>query len=121
MSVQTYSQTPDEIVATISVTEAAAEHLRAQLASRKRSGVRLSLKEAGCTGFKYVIDEVDAPVEGDLQVQAAEGVTVFIDRAHVAALKGLQIDYVTAGLNQQLVLTNPNIKDECGCGESFSV
>ncbi len=121
MSVQTFSQTPKQLAQTIVVTPAAQVHLSSQLKNLDKAGVRLSLKEAGCTGFKYVIEEVDVAVEGDITVVPAEGVTVFVDATHIAAFKDLQIDFVEQGLNKQLILNNPNIKDECGCGESFSV
>lgn len=121
MSVQTFDQTPEQLAATILVTEAASDHLRVHLAQKGKQGVRLSLKEAGCTGFKYQIDEVDEAQPGDIEVPTAKGVRVFVDPLRVAAFKGLQIDYVQQGLNKQLLMINPNIKDECGCGESFSI
>ena len=121
MSVQTFDQTPEQLVASIAITPAALEHLRGHLQRKAKKAVRLSLKEAGCTGFKYQIDEVDTPLSSDLVLTPAEGVEVYVDAAHAAAFKGLQIDYVQQGLNKQLMLNNPNIKDECGCGESFSV
>lgn len=121
MNVQTFHANPAELAKTIRVTDAAAAHLRTELAKRGKKGVRLSLKEAGCTGFKYVIDEVEAGGAADLQVEPAPGVTVFIDPLHISAFKDLEIDYIVTGLNRQLVMHNPNVKDECGCGESFSV
>lgn len=121
MTVQTFEYSPEQLAATITVTAAAATHLRTHLARLNKSGVRLSLKEAGCTGFKYVIADVDAAEPGDLVVEPEKGVKVYVDRAHAAAFKGLCIDYKTEGLNKQLVMNNPNIKDECGCGESFNV
>ena len=121
MTVQTFDMSPQQLADTIVITEAAAEHIGRQLQKTQLAGVRLSLKEAGCTGFKYVIKEVKDSEPGDITLTPKSEVHVFVDPAHIAAFKDLQIDYVEDGLNKQLVMNNPNIKDECGCGESFAV
>ena len=116
MSVESFSA--DQVVA---VTDAAAEHFARELSNKPEQGVRLSLKESGCTGFKYVIDEVVEGEEGDLTITLENGVKVFVDSQHLSALTGIVIDYVKEGLNRTLVMNNPNVKDKCGCGESFNV
>ncbi|MFT5082562.1 MAG: iron-sulfur cluster assembly accessory protein [Lentisphaeria bacterium] len=116
MSVQTFG-----LEDVITVTPAAAEHFAVQLKKKQHTSIRLSLKKSGCTGFKYVIDEVDACEADDLKVQLANGVVVYVDVKHLAALKGMVVDYTQQGLNKNLVLNNPNVKDACGCGESFSI
>ncbi len=105
----------------ITVTPAAAEHFARELAKKGAAGLRISLKASGCTGFKYVIDEVAAPAQGDIAVALDNGVAIYLDPQHLAALSGTVIDYVQQGLNKNLLLNNPNVKDMCGCGESFSV
>lgn len=121
MTVETYSANPEALFNSILVTDAAIEHFRKLLRQKGQSGVRISLKESGCTGFKYVIEEVGGPHDGDMQKQLAEGVTLYVEPASLAALKGLEIDLQQVGLNKNLVMNNPNVKDACGCGESFSV
>ncbi len=115
MSVETFSAQQ-----AISVTPAAAEHFSRSLLKEAKA-LRISLKESGCTGFKYVIDEVDGPEQGDLSIDADNGIHIYLDPKDLAALNGMVIDYVQEGLNKNLVLNNPNVKDVCGCGESFSV
>jgi len=105
---------------TVSVTPAAAEHFRKQLAVQNRAGVRLSLKKSGCTGYKYVIEEVDEPEEGDMTVRLDNGVELYLGARNLGALSGMELDYVQEGVNRKLVINNPNAKDACGCGESFS-
>lgn len=105
----------------ISVSPAAAEHFATTLKKSEAKALRISLKESGCTGFKYVMDEVDAAEEGDLEIALENGINIYLDPEHLPALNGMVIDYVTEGLNKNLVLNNPNVKDICGCGESFSV
>ena len=115
MTVQSYSHQD-----AISVTSAAAGHFSQQLKKSGQQAIRISLKESGCTGYKYVIDEVEGSHEGDLSIELENGVTVFVDPQNLAALQGTVVDYQQQGLNFNLVLNNPNVKDACGCGESFS-
>jgi iron-sulfur cluster assembly accessory protein len=83
--------------------------------------VRLSVKESGCTGFMYVVDLVPASDADDLHMPLADDLELLIDRKSLAVVSGTQIDFVKEGVNRQLKFLNPNAKDYCGCGESFSV
>jgi len=106
----------------VTVTPAAAEHFRASLADKGFAGVRISVRESGCTGFKYVMDEVEsAASEGDVAVDLANGITLYLEPAALAFLRGTEIDYAREGVNRTLKFNNPNVTAECGCGESFSV
>ncbi len=116
MTVQQFDMTD-----VISVTPAAAAHFAAQLQKKGGKGVRVSLKESGCTGFMYVIDEVDGPHDGDIEKTLDNGVSIYIDPQNISALRGTIIDYTQEGLNRNLQMNNPNVKDKCGCGESFSI
>lgn len=107
---------------TVSVTPAAVEHFKRQIAANKEANaVRLSVKQSGCTGFMYVVDLVAGSKGDDLHLPLAEGLELLIDPISVPVVSGTQIDYVTEGVNRQLKFLNPNAKDYCGCGESFSV
>ncbi|CAN0342826.1 MAG: iron-sulfur cluster assembly accessory protein [Pseudomonadales bacterium] len=116
MSVETIN--PDQ---TIQVSEAAAKHFQNQLTQLGGCGVRFSVKNSGCSGLAYVIDCIDTPVEGDVDIELSNGVHVFVDAEAVAVLRGMEIDFVREGLNNNLKLNNPNVKAACGCGESFSI
>ncbi|MDZ7683956.1 MAG: iron-sulfur cluster assembly accessory protein [Gammaproteobacteria bacterium] len=115
MSVETFNLTE-----TISVTDAAARHFAGQLESSGARGVRLSLKESGCSGYMYTLDEVDEPFERDISMTLDNGVVLCFDPAHAVALRGTEIDYTKEGLNYRLRIENPNAVDACGCGESFN-
>lgn len=117
MSVTSFDASAD----LLQVTPAASAHFRRQLTSNQHQGVRISLKEAGCTGFKYVIESVAEAEDGDIAVAAAEDVTIFISPQAVPALRGTRIDYAQEGVNFNLRIDNPNVKHACGCGESFSI
>lgn len=106
----------------ITITENAANHIRKQLEKRGNAiGMRLGVKKSGCTGLMYVVDYVDATASNDL-VYENHGVKVVVDQDSLSYLNGTEIDYVrTNALNQGLEFRNPNVKDACGCGESFNV
>ncbi len=116
MTVETFG-----VEQTVRVSESAAKHFQDQLQRLGGSGVRFSVKNSGCSGLAYVIDHVDSAEEGDVEIALENGVHVFIDSAALDALRGMEIDFVTEGLNKTLKLNNPNVKAACGCGESFSI
>jgi iron-sulfur cluster assembly protein len=105
----------------VSLTEAAASRVRGYLHSRGRGfGLRLGVRRTGCSGFAYVVDYADEVGEQDL-VFEQRGVKVVIDRANLAMLDGTEVDFVREGLSEMFRFRNPNVRDECGCGESFRV
>jgi iron-sulfur cluster assembly protein len=105
----------------ISLTESAAERIRSRLANRGRGiGLRLGTKTSGCSGFSYVVDYADELQPGDLVFESA-GVKVIVDPASLATVDGTRIDFIRQGLNESFRFENPNVRGECGCGESFSV
>lgn len=106
----------------ISLTEAAAQHVSKMLAQRGHGvGLRLGTKKSGCTGFAYVVDYADE-IGADDQVFESHGITIVVDGSSLAYLDGTEVDFVQANLlNRGFEFRNPNAKDHCGCGESFSV
>jgi iron-sulfur cluster assembly accessory protein len=120
MTVQTFD-IRKEASSIVAVTETAAEYFRKQITESAAVGIRLSLKQAGCTGYKYIIEEVNAFPEDDLNITLPNGVQLFVDVAYLSAIQGTKIDMRQQGLNFNLVMQNPNVQDECGCGESFSI
>lgn len=105
----------------ISMTEAAARHVQRSLDSRgKGEGIRLGVRTTGCSGLAYVLEFVDE-VGADDQVFESHGVKVIIDPKSLVYLDGTEMDFVKEGLNEGFRFNNPNVRGECGCGESFSV
>lgn len=105
----------------ISLTPSAATRVRTFLASRgKGVGLRLGVKETGCSGFAYVVNYADEVGAEDVVFDQA-GVKVVVDRASLKFIDGTEVDFVKEGLNEAFRFRNPNIKGECGCGESFTV
>lgn len=105
----------------VTLTESAADRVRTFLAKRgKGIGLRLGIKTSGCSGLSYMLEFVDTLNEDD-QVFEQHGVKVIVDTKSLVYLDGTQLDFVKEGLNEGFKFTNPNVKDECGCGESFNV
>jgi iron-sulfur cluster assembly protein len=105
----------------ITMTQAAADHVRKFLANRgKGVGLRLGVRTSGCSGMAYVLEFADA-LEPDDQVFDNQGVKVIVDPKSLLYLDGTELDYAKEGLNEGFKFNNPNVKDACGCGESFNV
>ena len=106
----------------IQLTESAAQHVCKMLQDRPQSqGLRLAARKSGCTGFAYQVDYADEISEDD-RVFESLGVKLVVDNGSLPMLDGMTVDFVKTNiLNQGFDFINPNIKEMCGCGESFSV
>lgn len=105
----------------ITLTENAAEHIQNYLTKRgKGEGIRLGVKTSGCSGMAYTLEFVD-DIQPEDMVFEGHGVKVFIDPKSHVYLDGTELDYTKEGLQEGFKFQNPNVKDECGCGESFHV
>jgi iron-sulfur cluster assembly protein len=105
----------------ITITENAANRVKTFLKTRgKGIGLRLGVKTTGCSGLAYKLEFVDAKADDDIEFES-NGVHIFIDPKSLQYLDGSEVDYTKEGLQEGFKFTNPNIKGECGCGESFTV
>lgn len=105
----------------ITLTEAAANQVRKFIDNRGSGlGIRLGVRTSGCSGMAYVLEFADTQDEGD-QVFEHHGVKVVVDAKSLLYLDGTELDYTREGLNEGFKFNNPNVKDACGCGESFNV
>ena len=105
----------------VSLTPSAADRVRTFLASRGRGvGLRLGVKKTGCSGFAYVVNYADEIANNDSVFDCA-GVKVIVDAESLRYVDGTEIVFVREGLNEAFRFRNPNVRGECGCGESFNV
>lgn len=105
----------------VTLTERAAQHVARYLQRRgKGMGLRLGVRTTGCSGLAYKLEYADAANPEDL-VFESHGVTVLVDPKSLAYMDGTELDFVREGLNEGFKFNNPNVKSECGCGESFNV
>ncbi|MCP4697462.1 MAG: iron-sulfur cluster assembly protein IscA [Gammaproteobacteria bacterium] len=105
----------------ITLTDAAAKHVQKNLMKRgKGIGLRLGVKTSGCSGMAYILEFADAAGEHD-QVFESHDLKIIVDAKSLVYIDGTELDFAREGLNEGFRFNNPNTKDECGCGESFSV
>ncbi len=105
----------------ITLTEQAANKVKQQLQKRgKGLGIRVGVRTTGCSGLAYKLEYVDAPEPEDLSFVSYE-THVFVDPKSLSYLEGMEIDWIRQGLNEGFDFKNPNVRDQCGCGESFRV
>ena len=105
----------------LTLTESAANRVKEQLLHRgKGLGIKLGVRTTGCSGMSYTLEFLDR-IDETLAIYESNGVHVYVDPKHSIYLKGVEMDWVTKGLNSGFEFNNPNEKSRCGCGESFSV
>ena len=105
----------------ITLTEKAASHVTGYIARRgKGIGLRLGVRTTGCSGMAYKLECADQANPDDLEFES-HGVKVLVDPKSLPYIDGTELDYAREGLNEGFKFRNPNVKDECGCGESFNV
>ena len=105
----------------ITLTQSAADRVRSYLERRGHGlGLRVGIRKTGCSGYAYVVDYADEIADEDLRF-VSHGVTVVVDPESLDLIDGTEVDFVKEGLNQAFRFRNPNVRGECGCGESFSV
>lgn len=122
MTVTTFDPTSaDNQAQPIGMTEAAAKHVKGQLATTGARGLRLAVTESGCNGYMYSLDYLDQPSPDDRAIDVGNDLQVHIRDSDLPLLQGTEIDLVIDGLNRSLRFNNPNADGHCGCGESFSI
>jgi iron-sulfur cluster assembly protein len=105
----------------VTLSEAAANHVAKFIAKRgKGVGVRLGVKTTGCSGMAYKLEYADEAVADDL-IFESHGLQVIVDPKSLPYIDGTELDFVREGLNEGFKFNNPNVKNECGCGESFNI
>ena len=105
----------------LALTESAAAHIRQCLSGRQQTavGVRVAVRPSGCSGLAYLVEFADAVSANDITFHSY-GITIITDAKSLVHIAGMEVDYVREGLQAGLKFNNPNVKDACGCGESFT-
>ncbi len=103
------------------ISDAAVDHIKAQLAQTQSRFLRLGVKESGCNGYMYTLDYLEQPGEADLSFDIAPDINVCVAEIDMQMISGTEIDILTQGLNRAMIFKNPKATSYCGCGESFAV
>lgn len=104
----------------VTLTDAAAERVKALMAQRDAGYLRVGVKNGGCAGMEYLMEYVEAPEAMDERVED-KGVEIVLEAKALLFLLGTEIDYETTPLHAKFVFKNPNQTDACGCGESVTI
>ena len=105
----------------ISLTKKAAERVDKYLKNRgKGIGLRLGVKTTGCSGMAYTLEFLDQQSPEDV-VFECNTIKISVAPKSLVYIDGTELDFTREGINEGFKFNNPNVKDECGCGESFTV
>ena len=124
---ETQPQTPETVPATeteaplVTLSDAAVAKLN-ELTKEEADpnvGLRVYVYSGGCSGYRYGMMLEDQPSAEDVRVQS-QGISVYVDPQSTALLQGSEIDYVDTLMESGFKIQNPNAKNSCGCGQSFS-
>lgn len=111
----------------LQITQAALNHIRRSIekaSNPKPMGVRVGVKKAGCSGYEYVLEYAYPQMQREVDFAfKLENVTVLIDKEiYLKFFKGGTVmDFRKEGINEGLQFENPNVGQQCGCGESFTL
>ena len=106
----------------ITVAESAELRLRSAAFPKESIGVRMGVRSSGCSGLAYVLEFCyDSNSDDTVIFCCDDTVSIFVDVKSMIHLTGTRLEYVKRGLNEGFEFVNPNVSDECGCGESFYV
>lgn len=104
----------------ITLTDSAADRVKQFLATDGGEGLRVGVRRTGCSGWAYAVQLADEIAAEDI-VFENKGVRVIVAPENLSFLDGSEIDFVTTGLNRTFQFNNPNVTEQCGCGESFTI
>ena len=83
-------------------------------------GLKLAVKTTGCSGMAYVLEFADE-IPNEDHIFESHGIKIMVDPKSLIYIDGTELDFAREGLNEGFQFNNPNVKDSCGCGESFTV
>lgn len=106
----------------VDMTERAASKAKEMLLKRGTpdAAIRIGAITSGCSGLSYKLEYADNLEEGD-QIFESHGIRVVVDGKSLLVLDGTQVDFESTKFKSGFKFTNPRMKEQCGCGESFKV
>ena len=104
----------------INLTPAAEQRIRHFMEQDGGMGLRLGVQKTGCSGWAYTVDLATGIEPGDV-VFEQDGLKVVVAPENLSFLDGSVVDFRSEGLGSNFHFTNPNVSEECGCGESFTI
>ncbi len=105
----------------IEVTSSAREQVLRIMEKQGKPGaaLRIYVQGGGCSGLTYGMS-FDRRETGDEVAYDQQGLQVVVDHASAPLLDGLKVDYLLGLEASGFKIFNPNAKQTCSCGKSFS-
>ncbi len=118
---QTRNDSSSEAPALVTLTAKAIEMVKAAIEQEglKDHGIRVGVVGGGCSGFQYSMDFENSQRDGDVVLEQ-DGLRLFVDPMSSMYLVGVTVDYVQGLQGAGFKFHNPNARNTCGCGSSFS-
>jgi iron-sulfur cluster assembly accessory protein len=118
---QTRNDSSSEAPALVSLTPKAIEMVKAAIEQEglKDHGIRVGVVGGGCSGFQYSMDFENSQRDGDVVLEQ-DGLRLYVDPMSSMYLVGVTVDYVQGLQGAGFKFHNPNARNTCGCGSSFS-
>ena len=104
----------------LDLTKSAQEHVKSLLKEKEEIGIRIGIRDSGCSGYAYFL-EFAKDIKADDYEFLFEGFKVIVDKKSFTFINGTTVDFIKEGVNSNLTFINPNVSAQCGCGESFSI
>jgi iron-sulfur cluster assembly protein len=117
-----FSRAVEVSMSLVTVTEAAASQIKRLLDQDGKTAthaLRMKVVGGGCSGLQYQLMFDDQRKESDHEVEAG-GVRLVVDEKSALYVVGTVLDYVDSLMESGFKIQNPNAKESCGCGQSFS-
>ena len=106
----------------ITFSDTARNKIQKLVTAKGYAGIRLGVRTTGCSGLAYVLEYVREYTADPYTINYAQpNFVVLVNLKDDVYLRGMTVDYVRQGLNEGFEFRNPNVRDYCGCGESFRV
>ncbi len=104
----------------ITLTDQAVSHFQGILGAMPGAvGIRLGVRKSGCSGSAYTLDPADE-IQADDHVIEVGGLRLLVNSTSLPKLEGMELDWVANAWGGDLQFNNPNVKSQCGCGQSFN-
>ena len=103
----------------ISVSSSAIQRIQGLLPDQKSNFFRVYVTGGGCSGFQYGFKFDESPASDD-DIISFSAFSILLDSLSYPYLYGSSLDYVEDLSGSKFIVTNPNAKTTCGCGESFT-
>ena len=106
----------------LTLTESAQKAVRRfiQTGETPVSGLRISVTGGGCSGLQYAMALEEAAKDDDVVLECG-AVRVFVDPLSAPYLNGVTVDFQDSMEGSGFKFRNPNARNSCGCGSSFTV